>query len=363
MSSTAPSTAASANRRPHRAPRGRLLALGAVAITLLLAACGSSDGGSLGGKVAKDGLGCTVSQVDRKTTDVPVVKAGTKAGKATTETTVTAAPKGACTADSTMYLTVDVVGATAKDGKDFTNTFTTDRPLTVRLGQNQLIAGLETGLTGMKVGERRQIVIPAAEAYGKDGNAAQGIGADEDLVFIADLISLTDTPTYCNAVTTVPAGTREGKPTQVKMPVKAPTDKVVTTVLVPGDGPKATKKSYLTVDYAGFSCASGQQFDSSWDRADPITIAMADATPTDTAFSVIPGWTEGLNGQAQGSTVQVDIPFEDGYGTAGSPPSIGPSDPLTFIVKIIKVSDTPPASTTTTTTPAGAETTTTASAG
>ena len=107
------------------------------------------------------------------------------------------------------------------------------------------------------------------------------------------------------------------------------------------------------------SCASGQQFDSSWDGDDPITIAMSDAPPTDTAFSVIPGWTEGLQGQKQGSTVQIEIPFEDGYGAAGKPPAIGTSDPLVFIVQILKVSDKAPPSPTTTTAAAAAEGSTT----
>jgi len=236
----------------------------------------------------------------------------------------------------------------------------------MKLGQQQLITGLETGLTGMKVGERRTIVVPAAEAYGKDGSPDQGIGPDQDLVFVVDLVSVTDSPVYCNEAAAIPQGSREGKPTSVAMPVEAP-EEVKTTVLIEGDGPAATKKSYLTVDYVGVSCGTGQQFDSSWDREDPITIAMADATPTETAFSVIPGWTEGLDGQKQGSIVQIDIPFEDGYGAAGSPPSIGTSDPLVFIVKIIEVSDeAPPAPTTTTvagettTTAAGDATTTTA---
>ena len=212
----------------------------------------------------------------------------------------------------------------------------------------------------MKVGERREIVIPAAEAYGKDGSPDQGIGPDEDLVFVVDLVSVTDSPVYCNEAAALPEGSREGKPTEVKMPVEAPVDEVTTTVLVEGDGPEATAKSYLTVDYVGVSCASGRQFDSSWDREEPITIAMADATPTDTAFSVIPGWTEGLEGQKQGSTVQIEIPFEDGYGTEGRPPDIGTSDPLVFIVKIIEVSDEAPPSPTTTTVAGDATTTTVA---
>ena len=360
MSRTPSSPAAPAAHGRLRFGPARAVALGALSLSLLLAACGSSE--DLGGKVAKDGLGCSVTEVDRST-EAPTVPKDVKVDKATSTVTETQADEDACTADNEKYLTLDAVGATV-DGKEFTNTFGTDRPLTVRLGQNQLIAGLETGLTGLKVGERRQITIPAAEAYGKDGNEAQGIGADQDLVFVVDLVSITSSPTHCNEATNIPEGTREGKPTEVKMPVEAPVDEVTTTVLKEGDGPEATKKSYVTVEYAGFSCATGQQFDSSWDRDEPITVALADAEPTETAFSVIPGWSEGLVGQKQGSLVQIEIPFEDGYGAAGQPPSIGPSDPLVFVVEIVKVADeAPPAPTTTTVAGSTEDTTATTEAG
>ena len=358
MSSNAPSSSRPVNRGLSRVSPRRTVGLGVLAFTLILSACGSEQ--SLGGKVAKDGGGCAVTEVERDTSNPPKPEAGLKVGKKTTTTDVTQAGKGACPTDPTKYLALDLVGATAKDGKVFSNTFKDANPLTARLGQNQLLAGLETGLTGMKVGARRQIVIPAAEAYGKAGNPAQGIGPNQDLVFIADLISLTDAPVSCNKATNIPKGTRAGKPTEVKMPVTPP-KKVTTTVLVPGTGPKATKKSYLTVDYLGVACSSGQQFDSSWDRDDPITIAMADAKPTAEAFSVIPGWTAGLLGQRQGSTVLINIPAKQAYGAQGQS-SIGPNEPLTFIVKILKVSPKPPppAATTTTAVPGA---TTTAPAG
>ena len=115
-------------------------------------------------------------------------------GKETSTTTVDKPEKDACAPGADQYLTVDLVGATADDGTVFTDTFADGQPLTVRLGQGQLIAGLETGLTGMEVGERREIVVPAAEAYGKDGSPAQGIGPDEDLVFTVDLVSVSDVP-------------------------------------------------------------------------------------------------------------------------------------------------------------------------
>ncbi len=348
---------------PHRSPRAaRPVVAGALALALVLAACGTED--ELGGKVVEDGQGCQLSEVDRST-EAPTIEAGAEVGETTTYDTVTDADEDACAVEADQYLTLDVVGATAADGKVFTDTFGDGQPITVRLGQQQVIAGLESGLAGIKVGERRQIVIPAAEAYGADGNPAQGIGPDQDLVFTVDLVSVTDTPVYCNPATSIPEGTREGKPTEIAMPAQPPTDEVETTVLEEGDGPEATTKSYVTVEYVGVSCGTGQQFDSSWDREEPITAALADAEPTATAFSVIPGWSEGLVGQKQGSLVQIDIPFEQAYGAAGSPPAIGPSDPLTFVVRIVEVSDeAPPDPTASTTTVAEGDTTaTTAPAG
>lgn len=150
-----------------------------------------------------------------------------------------------------------------------------------------------------------------------------------------------DGPTECAPLGEIPPA--EGKPSTVDLPTEPTTGEVVTTVLEPGNGPEVTDSSYVTVDYLGISCASGEQFDSSWDRGEPITIAMPSATPTDTAFSVIPGWNQGLLGQQQGAFVQLDIPSELGYGAQGGQ-GIAPNDPLTFVIRIIEVSDTAPAS-------------------
>jgi FKBP-type peptidyl-prolyl cis-trans isomerase len=332
------------------ARRPRLLLSAVVACTLVLSACGSDD--ELGGDVVDDGLGCQVSEVDRRE-DVPTVEAGLEVEESTTFDDLDEADEEACVVDGQRYLTLDLVGATADDATVFSDTFGDGKPITARVGQGQLLPGLETGLAGMAVGARRQVVIPAAEAYGADGNEAQGIGPDEDLVFVVDLVALSDTPLFCNDATNIPEGTREGKPTDIAVPDEPPSE-VEATVLEEGDGPEATSESYVTVDYVGVSCGTGQQFDSSWDREEPITVALADAEPTATAFSVIPGWTEGLEGQRQGSLVQIDIPYQDAYGAAGQPPSIGPSDPLTFVVRIVEVSDEAPPDPTTTTV-AGAE--------
>lgn len=320
--------------------------------------------------MVEDGLGCTITSVERDTSDVPTIEKGATVGDTTEATDLEKGDEAACKADANRYLTVDLVGATVSDGTVFRNTFEDEQPFTIRLGQGTLIAGLETGLVDMPVGGRRSIVIPAAEAYGEAGDEATGIGPNEDVEFVVDLLSLSASPEHCNPATTIAPA--EGKPTEVAMPSPPPTDEVATTVLTPGDGPEATDKSYVNVHYLGISCATGLQFDSSWDTGEPIWVALGEAEPTSIAFQVIEGWTTGMVGQAQGSTIQIDIPFEQGYGAAGQAPSILPSDPLTFVVEILEVSDEPPpdpaASTTVaeggaTTVPEGDATTTTTEAG
>jgi len=150
----------------------------------------------------------------------------------------------------------------------------------------------------------------------------------------------TEGPAECAPVGEIPPA--EGKPTTVDAPTEPTTGEVQVTVLEEGDGPVVTEASYVTVDYLGVACSSGEQFDSSWDRGEPITIAMPSATPTETAFTVIPGWNQGLEGQAQGSLVQLDIPADLAYGPDGGQ-GIAPNDPLTFVVEVLEVSDTPPA--------------------
>lgn len=73
------------------------------------------------------------------------------------------------------------------DGRVFDQRTDKAHPLTFRLGAHEVIAGLDAGIRGMRVGSRRRIVIPADLAYG-----AQGFGAvippHTPLVFEVELI-------------------------------------------------------------------------------------------------------------------------------------------------------------------------------
>jgi peptidylprolyl isomerase len=55
---------------------------------------------------------------------------------------------------------------TLADGTQFDSSAGRD-PLEFTLGAGNVIAGFDEGVTGMKVGEKKTITIPAAEAYGE----------------------------------------------------------------------------------------------------------------------------------------------------------------------------------------------------
>lgn len=85
-------------------------------------------------------------------------------------------------------LTVNYLGA-HYDGKTFDSSFDAgDHPLTFVLGGGDVIPGWDQGLIGMRVGGRRQIVIPPDLAYGPEGRGP--IGPNETLIFVVDLLSV-----------------------------------------------------------------------------------------------------------------------------------------------------------------------------
>jgi peptidylprolyl isomerase len=51
------------------------------------------------------------------------------------------------------------------------------------------LPGLIEGIPGMKVGGRRQLTIPFADAFGTEGNTSMKLPASTDLVVVIDLLS------------------------------------------------------------------------------------------------------------------------------------------------------------------------------
>lgn len=88
----------------------------------------------------------------------------------------------------TDNVTVHYVGIGALSKQQFDASW--DSGMTASFPLNGVILGWQEGLVGMKVGGRRLLVIPGALAYGPTPPAGSGIGPDETLIFVVDLISI-----------------------------------------------------------------------------------------------------------------------------------------------------------------------------
>lgn len=84
---------------------------------------------------------------------------------------------------------VHYVGVAHSSGEEFDASYNRGTPLAFRLGGGQVISGWDQGIQGMKVGGRRQLIIPPHLAYG-DRGAGGVIGPGESLIFVCDLVAV-----------------------------------------------------------------------------------------------------------------------------------------------------------------------------
>lgn len=100
-------------------------------------------------------------------------------------------------------------------------------------------------------------------------------------------------------------------------------------VLEQGEGEKPGPDDVVTVHYRG-TLVDGTEFDSSYQRGEPVTFPVA---------GVIPGWTEALQLMSVGSKYELVIPPELGYGPGGTGGVIGPNAALIFEVELLGIGD------------------------
>jgi len=192
-----------ARRRPRLESRGAAC-IAALAAAALLSACGSSGSSTI--TVGNENKGdnalaqASASKSTSSTTPTPPAKTPTT-GPLSTEPKV-ATPSGAAPtklvvkdlitgtgneAKAGQSVTVNYVGVLFKGGKEFDASWKRNEPFTFTLGKGQVIPGWDQGVAGMKVGGRRELVIPAALAYGARGSPPT-IPPNAPLVFVIDLL-------------------------------------------------------------------------------------------------------------------------------------------------------------------------------
>ena len=91
-------------------------------------------------------------------------------------------------ADEGDEVIVHYVGLNYKSGKEFDASWNRGEPFRFELGAGMVIPGWDQGVEGMKVGGRRELVIPPELGYGTAGSPP-AIPPNETLVFVIDLLA------------------------------------------------------------------------------------------------------------------------------------------------------------------------------
>jgi FKBP-type peptidyl-prolyl cis-trans isomerase len=189
--------------------------LATLTVTILIAACGSSGSSStitVGNENTADSAlvkaeGTTGSTTEKCPSGTPAPCTGAAStptsGPLSKEPTVTPPTGAPPTTLVTKELitgtgpeakpgnpvTVNYVGVLYSNGKVFDASWKRHEPFAFTLGKGQVISGWDQGIAGMKVGGRRELIIPAPLAYGAKGSPPS-IPPNAALVFVVDLLAV-----------------------------------------------------------------------------------------------------------------------------------------------------------------------------
>lgn len=179
-------------------------------------------------------------------------------------------------------------------------------PFNFNLGEGRVIKGWEQGVTGMKVGGKRTLVIPSHLAYGPRGAGKGVIPPDADLIFDIELLDVIDLPDV---------------------------EKIDQKI---GKGDICSPGKTVLVHYTGWlrdtkaKNQKGKEFDSSRKR-EPFQFTL-------NAGQVIRGWELGVAGMKVGGKRTLIIPAALAYGARDIGDGLIPANSdLIFEVQLLKI--------------------------
>lgn len=109
-----------------------------------------------------------------------------------------------------------------------------------------------------------------------------------------------------------------------------PTDLEITEIWE-GDGAVAKAGDFVKVHYVGVAFSTGEEFDASWNRGNPLEFKLG-------AGQVIQGWDQGIQGMKVGGRRKLVIPAHLAYGERGAGGGvIAPGETLIFVCDLMGV--------------------------
>jgi peptidylprolyl isomerase len=115
---------------------------------------------------------------------------------------------------------------------------------------------------------------------------------------------------------------------EIEFPYGDPPAELTVVDISEGSGAEAKPGQSVRVHYVGVAYSTGEEFDSSWNRGDPLEFRLG-------AGRVIPGWDQGLVGMKVGGRRQLTIPPDLAYGDRGAGGVIKPGETLIFVCDLV----------------------------
>ncbi|CAN5373648.1 hypothetical protein BH23ACT3_BH23ACT3_17900 [soil metagenome] len=208
---------------------------------------------------------------------------------------------------------VHYIGVRSADGSEFDNSYDRGVPFSVPLGEGRVIAGWDDGLVGVQNGTRRQLDIPADQAYGDNPPGGSVIQPGDALTFVVDVRAVIASVEPDDAPTDLDIPTSSGR-----------TDLDVVNVVV-GAGPELEAEQTAIAHLLLMRGDNLEVLESTWEFNDPAQIVMVPG-------GAIDGLVEGMLGMQVGGTRVVTMPPSLAFGPEGIPDAGLPGDTDVIIV-------------------------------
>jgi peptidylprolyl isomerase len=118
---------------------------------------------------------------------------------------------------------------------------------------------------------------------------------------------------------------------EIEFPEGPPPGDLEVVDIVEGAGDEARPGSMVDVHYVGVAYSTGEEFDASYNRGEPLQFPLGTGT-------VIQGWDQGVSGMRVGGRRRLVIPPHLAYGDRGAGGVIAPGETLIFVVDLVGVS-------------------------
>ncbi len=203
-------------------------------------------------------------------------------------------------------------------------------PQTLTVDSKNLSEVFLEALQGHTIGSRVEVAAPAKSAFGSQGNPQLGIGNQDSVLVVVDIIGEHEDPKPKDVSSSKLPSVVEKKGVPVGFDFKgvdkpAADGELLRSVLTEGDGPTVTTDMTVTADYLGEVYGAKKPFDESYSKK-PVPFSLT---------QVVQGWTYGLSGLKVGSRVLLQIPPDLGYGDQGQS-GIPAGSTLYFVIDIRK---------------------------